>query len=76
MGTEVAEVGPVVVPEGRDYAAAKDAEVGKKTNEKRITNIEQGMSNFEGRYSACRELFCRTACRELFMSNGLFLKNG
>jgi hypothetical protein len=22
------EVGPVVVPEGRDYAAAKDAEVG------------------------------------------------
>jgi hypothetical protein len=24
------EVGPVVVPGGRDYAAAKDAEVGKE----------------------------------------------
>jgi hypothetical protein len=28
------EVGPVVVPNERDYAAAKDAEVGKKEAEK------------------------------------------
>jgi hypothetical protein len=28
------EVGPVVVPEERDYATAKDAEVGKKEVER------------------------------------------
>jgi len=30
FGSRNAEVGPVVVPKERDYAAAKDAEVGKQ----------------------------------------------
>jgi hypothetical protein len=34
------EVGPVVVPGGQDYAAAKDAEVGKIEGE-RVGRIEE-----------------------------------
>jgi hypothetical protein len=34
--------------------------IGKETLKKRITNIEQGITNIEVGYSTCRELLCRT----------------
>jgi len=36
------------------------SQIGKETLKKRITNIEQGITNIEVGYSTCRELLCRT----------------